>query len=792
MESIYGIITIISVVIIIHLLIFLLKDRRYAKAYNIHRDPETIALKDLKYTPLVNFLVPAWKEGELFKRCLESIKNLTYPKVRAIVNAGGNKRTIEIANSFKKYDNFIILHQKGGSERPSLGKVKAINQCIDHIKDGLVYFIDADTYINDEILLRMIYPITNLNENVIAGGARPLETQQSNDFINYLQFDRNSDFKYKFSRYQKRKIMSGQTSVVNYDVIKEIKFFSEDKKYATDKSMGEDIFSKGFKTYRNVDYNHRIFVDYSSSLKEFIRQKMIWTENFLIYSFQKRKVNILKFLILFFISAYLVIFPIFLLARLALFIIGIACLLYIYLKKIRKLIFFNSTINQSGLVKYKFIFLIKLIFYIYIEFLVNIIIPFHFFYFLKKINNKKDKKWKNRKIYYFAPRGLSAHLHFYKGWVLEARKFDLPIYLFTTVSIKDFLNLPPKYKGNEFIMLPSIKFLDRAIIFLFFLYQILRNKMVIVQVRKRGTFIFEKLKIIFPRRFKYIIESEGDIESEFQYLETHPYKKKFYSNILKNQNYILERYKSSLKKADHILCVTENLKDLYISRDSIDKAKISTLTTGCDSNKFYFNPSLRMQMREKLGLKTAFVMIYVGSVYFSWQKISRTLEIYNLIKKIENSIKFIIITRESDKDILNNFLKKHNIIQDELIIRYSVPNEKIPNYLNAADLGIILRDNHPMNNVAAPGKFGEYLCCGLPVITGIGIANFSEMLVKTDYGIVLNDIYDDNEVLSKLKTFINNYLAINRRDLSNWAINFFSYKVYVQKYVAIMKWLLTH
>ena len=82
----------------------LIRDRKYAKPFKNLKEPENISLEDLKEFPLVNIIVPAWNEGELFRQCLESITRLKYPKLRVIVNAGGSEETIDIANSFKNYE----------------------------------------------------------------------------------------------------------------------------------------------------------------------------------------------------------------------------------------------------------------------------------------------------------------------------------------------------------------------------------------------------------------------------------------------------------------------------------------------------------------------------------------------------------------------------------------------------------------------------------------------------------------------------------------------------------------
>jgi len=121
---------------IYHVLLLILRDRRYIvilRSYN--KDPEDISINDLKELPLVNIIVPAWKEGEYFRDCLILITQLSYPKLKVIINAGGSKETIEIANSYKMNKNFTVLHQDVGG-----GKIKAINDCLEYISEGVIFF----------------------------------------------------------------------------------------------------------------------------------------------------------------------------------------------------------------------------------------------------------------------------------------------------------------------------------------------------------------------------------------------------------------------------------------------------------------------------------------------------------------------------------------------------------------------------------------------------------------------------------------------------------------------------
>lgn len=390
LKQIDIILCLILFIVLYYFLLYFLRDKKYIKTYNKNKDPESISLNQLKDFPLVNIIVPAWREGEIFKKCLLSIQNLKYPHIRAIVNAGGNQETMDIALSFKKNSNFVILRQEGGSDRPSLGKIRALNECLEYIKEGIVYFIDADSYFNEEILLSMIYPIINKDEYVVSGGVRPLRNQENLDIVKYLQFNRNANFRFKFTRYAYRTVFAGQNTCLKTEVIKSVNKFSENKKYATDASIGEDIFSKGFKSYRLNNYLHRIYVDFPSTFRKLAHQTTVWTENRIIFSYKNKKIlTLFKIFLLSIISFYLLAFPFLIFINFGLFLIGVMMLFNIYLTKIRKYVFFKLTINKQHNVNYSKVFFIKLFFYIFIEAIINFIIPFHFIAYLKKIKKEK-------------------------------------------------------------------------------------------------------------------------------------------------------------------------------------------------------------------------------------------------------------------------------------------------------------------------------------------------------------------------------------------------------------------
>ena len=382
LNSTLFILILLILIITYHFLLFFTRDANYIKAFKKNKDPEVLKIEELNEVPLVNIIIPAWKEGKFFEDCLQSITKLKYPNLKIIVNAGGSEETIQIADSFKSYNNFTIIRQKPG------GKMKALNDCIDHVSNGIVYSIDADVILTDEILLRMLYPLVNENQYVTAGSVRPLKFQENIDIVKYMLINRNTNFRIKFSRIGRVEI-SGPNSCFKYEVIEKIGNFFDDKLFlASDRFRGPLIFSKGFKIYWLTDYRGKIFTLFPDSLKKYFLQEFRWRTNSLTNPYMKKKVKIyIKFLISFLISMYLLSSPFFIFFNINLTLIGLIMLLNQYLKKLRKIVFFKRTANKKFYEKFGLLFFLKLVFFIYID----VILTFYLGINLLITRNKQPK-----------------------------------------------------------------------------------------------------------------------------------------------------------------------------------------------------------------------------------------------------------------------------------------------------------------------------------------------------------------------------------------------------------------
>lgn len=376
-------ILLVFILIVYHLLLYVVRDRKYLLDFRKWYDANPIPMNKLKEFPLVNFIIPAWEEGEVFKGCLTNLTQLKYPNLRAIVNAGGSKETIEIANSFKKNDTFTIVYQEKGG-----GKIKAINDCLSYIEEGLIFIMDADVYVSDYDLLKMVAKIVIDSESIVNCGLKPHKSQVHKISVRYLIINRNAWFRKKRAISNHKAV--GPCALLTLDVIKSVGRFTEKRLIGDGDSMGSDVIKHNYTIFQLISGGIES-ITYPVKIREYLSQNIRWLQNFYYNKFKTKGKIILNYLIFLIMSVYLFVFPFLLLLNVGLFLLGILLILNIYLKKLRKVLFFRLTYDRAFYGKTKLSFYIIIIFYIYLDSIITI----YTFFEILVIGKKRFKKRKN-------------------------------------------------------------------------------------------------------------------------------------------------------------------------------------------------------------------------------------------------------------------------------------------------------------------------------------------------------------------------------------------------------------
>ena len=77
-------------------------------------------------------------------------------------------------------------------------------------------------------------------------------------------------------------------------------------------------------------------------------------------------------------------------------------------------------------------------------------------------------------------------------------------------------------------------------------------------------------------------------------------------------------------------------------------------------------------------------------------------------------------------------------LPDDAITVVTLPQESIPEYLAAADAGLLLKAPSRLNRFVQPVKLGEFLAAGLPLVVSSGIGAVSDLIERSGAGVVVD------------------------------------------------------
>ena len=83
-----------------------------------------------------------------------------------------------------------------------------------------MHLIDADVYLNDESIIRMILPIVNENEVLVVSALKPHKSIINKGIVKFIYINRNNRLRKKLSRYSSRVV--GPSTAIKHDIIKKI------------------------------------------------------------------------------------------------------------------------------------------------------------------------------------------------------------------------------------------------------------------------------------------------------------------------------------------------------------------------------------------------------------------------------------------------------------------------------------------------------------------------------------------------------------------------------------------
>jgi glycosyltransferase involved in cell wall biosynthesis len=213
----------------------------------------------------------------------------------------------------------------------------------------------------------------------------------------------------------------------------------------------------------------------------------------------------------------------------------------------------------------------------------------------------------------------------------------------------------------------------------------------------------------------------------------------------------IERF--SMPKANRIISVTAKLKSVLQEEYGVPENKLAVIPNG--ANVDLFRPIETRSAINELRLSPNYRYIcFVGNLV-KWLGIENLINAAPLITAELPETKLLIVGDGELREELQRRVGELGVA-DKIIFTGMVPYERVPLYINAADICVIpIASDHRNSRMgASPLKLHEYMACGKPVIAGYVEGDIQE-LEDSGSGLII-DSTDAEEMARAIVTLLKN------------------------------------
>lgn len=262
------------------------------------------------------------------------------------------------------------------------------------------------------------------------------------------------------------------------------------------------------------------------------------------------------------------------------------------------------------------------------------------------------------------------------------------------------------------------------------------NRYDIVHVRSYLAMVLVCLFKIFYR-YKVVFDPRGLFADEILFYN----KKSIGGHFFK----LIEPILYSL--SDKVVVVSNAFYKYVLKRFKLDHEKVVVIPT------FSKAPDIKLFLEDKYNVrsgafdKNSIIFCYSGSLE-GWQKFDTVLDFFEIICSSVKDSRFVFCSKTL-AEMRSLVLDK---LPEERCKFYSLSPADLSSVMQQCDFGVLFRDRHIINIVAAPIKLNDYLLSGMKVIISTEIGDSSKFVSDNDFGYLVSafDVESFHKVLPLL------------------------------------------
>ncbi len=200
-------------------------------------------------------------------------------------------------------------------------------------------------------------------------------------------------------------------------------------------------------------------------------------------------------------------------------------------------------------------------------------------------------------------------------------------------------------------------------------------------------------------------------------------------------------------RAHLVVCVSEAHREYLRTEYGLSTSTV--VVPCCVNSRSEESESRSTALAAHVGLsdKKGIWLFFSGSP-IEWQLFDRMGQFFASFSRARPDCNFLLLI--SDRSSIPRIQKTFSRLDVKGVHIESVTHNQVHNIASKADVALLFREDVPLNNVASPTKFAEYLQAGLPVLLTPNIGDYSDLVPRERLGVIvdLNRVSDSNYVSS--------------------------------------------